>query len=211
MENMFPFILEGAWTAVQLAFFTLVFALPLGMIVAMGRLSRFKVVAWIARIYQVVLRGTPLMLQLVLVYYGPTYILGLKWDRFIAAVVAFSLNYAAYFGEIYRAGIQSIPRGQYEAASVLGMSRRKTFFRIILPQVIKRILPPCCNEIMTLVKDTALAMTIAIPEIMRNANTVAAREFSVIPWLVALAVYLIINIVVEQVFHLSEKRLQYYK
>lgn len=211
MENMMSFLLEGAWTALKLALLTLAFSLPLGLIVAWGRMSRFKLIQYPVRLYQLIMRGTPLMLQLLVVYFGPYYVAELSWDRFTAAVVAFSINYAAYFAEIYRGGIESIPKGQYEAGAVLGFSRAQTFYRIVLPQVVKRILPPMGSEFMVLVKDTALANTIGVMELLRNANSVMAREFSILPLVIAGLIYLILNTVVERLFSATEKRLSYYE
>lgn len=211
MENMIPFLLEGTWTALKLALLTLLFALPLGLLAAMGRMSKCKVIQYPVRFYLLIMRGTPLMLQLMLVYFGPYYIAGLSWDRFTAAVVAFVINYAAYFAEIYRAGIESIPRGQYEAGAVLGFTRSQTFFRIVLPQVIKRILPPMGSEFMVLIKDTALAQAIGVVELLRNASSVASRVFDITPLLVAGLFYLVMNTVVEKLFNVAEKKLGYYR
>ncbi len=222
METMVPILLKGLWVSLKLFFFALLFALPLALPVALGRMSRRKCwkipLNWPIRLYLLIMRGTPLMLQLMVVYFGPTFAFGWKWPdigamegRFVAAIVAFSLNYAAYFAEIYRGGMESIPAGQYEAGQVLGMTRPQTFFRIILPQVVKRILPACGNEFMTLVKDTALAMTIAVSDLMRKAETIASRETSVMPFLVAGLFYLVVNLVVEQGFHLAERKLDYYR
>jgi len=190
---------------------TLVLALPLGLLVALGRMSRHRFISEPVRFYQLVMRGTPLILQLMFVYFAPYYIFGFSYDRFTACIVGFVVNYAAYFAEIYRGGIGSIPKGQYEAGRVLGFSPAQTFFRIILPQVIKRILPPMGNEFMTLVKDTALASTIAIPEVFRVASSAASREFSTWPLVVAGVIYFILNYVVESFFHFAEKRLDYYQ
>lgn len=211
MQNMIPFLLEGTLVTLELFFLALLFSLPLALLVAMGRMSKNPFIRWPVRIYQLIMRGTPLMLQLMLFYFGPYYLFNLKWDRFTAAVFAYSINYAAYFAEIYRGGIESIPKGQYEAGKVLGMSRAQTFFRIILPQVVKRILPASSNEFMTLIKDTALATTIAVAELLKNANSVASREFSVVPWVVAGIFYLIMNAVIEQCFNLAERKLSYYQ
>ncbi|MEG0323895.1 MAG: amino acid ABC transporter permease, partial [Raoultibacter sp.] len=157
---------EGFLVTLQIFFFTLIGSLPLGLIVAFGRMSRFRPLSWIVQFYISVMRGTPLMLQLMAIYYLPYFGFGFPladtW-RFTAVLVAFILNYSAYFAEIYRSGIQSIPQGQYEAAAVLGYSRVQTFFRIILPQVFKRILPSITNEVITLVKDTSLAFVISVP------------------------------------------------
>lgn len=213
---MIPYLLEGLWSALKLALLTLIFALPLGLLVARGRMSRSKWVQYPVKVYLLIMRGTPLMLQLMLVYFGPGYIAKAfgttaNWDRSVAAVVAFVLNYAAYFAEIYRGGIESIPKGQYEAGAVLGFTKMQTFMRIILPQVVKRILPPMGSEFMVLIKDTALAKTIGYAELLRNADSIASREVSIIPLLVAGLFYLIMNTVVEQGFHLAEKKLSYYQ
>ena len=205
-------LLKATGTSLTLFFLALLTSLPLALPVALCRMSRHKLLNWPIRVYLLVMRGTPLMLQLMVVYFGPYYLFGWSWgDRFAAAVTAYALNYAAYFAEIYRGGIESIPKGQYEAGQVLGLTRPQTFFHIILPQVVKRILPVCGNEFMTLVKDTALATTIAVTELMRQANSIAAREVSVVPLLAAGAFYLVINTAVEQAFHLAEKRLSYYR
>jgi len=217
METMVPVLLKGLWESLKLFFFAILFSLPLALPFALGRMSKHKWLNMPMRAFLLVMRGTPLMLQLMLVYYGPFYAFGWSWPsigsidgRFLAAIVAFSINYAAYFAEIYRGGIESIPQGQYEAGKVLGLTRSQTFFRIILPQVVKRILPACSNEFMTLVKDTALAMTIAVSELLRKAESIASREASVLPFLVAGLFYLVVNIIVEQGFNLAEKKLDYY-
>jgi len=211
MANMIPFLLEGLGVTLKIFFLALLFSMPLGLLVTVGRMSKHAIIRWPVRIYQLIMRGTPLMLQLVFFYYGPHFIFGFKWDRFTATIFAYTINYAAYFAEIYRGGIESIPKGQYEAGKVLGMSRSKTFFRIVLPQVVKRILPACSNEVMTLVKDTALASTIAVAELMKNANSTAVSATSVIPWVVAAAFYLLVCTVVEQGFVMVEKKLNYYQ
>lgn len=210
---MFSVLMTGTLTAMKLFGLSIVLSLPLALIVALGRMSKHKWISWPVRAYLLLMRGTPLMLQLMVVYFGPYYVFGSNpWsDRFAAALFAYVINYAAYFAEIYRGGIESIDRGQYEAGKVLGMSRAQTFFRIILPQVVKRILPACGNEFMTLVKDTALAMTIAVDELMRRAQNLAAASFNVMPLLVAGLFYLIINTVLEQGFGMAEKKLSYYK
>jgi len=161
------------------------------------------------------MRGTPLLLQIIFVYFAPSFMLPegfrLNLDRFVAAIIAFSLNYAAYFAEIYRGGIESIPQGQYEAAAVLGFTRAQTFTRIILPQVIKRILPPISNEVITLVKDTALVQVLGISELFRVAKNESSRIFSTTPIFIAGLFYLVMNWVVTKVFHFSEDKLSYYK
>ena len=198
---------------VTLALFglTALFALPLGLLVACGRMSRFKVISLPVRAYLLVMRGTPLILQLIFFYFMPSYIFGQSLPRFWAAVLAFTLNYAAYFAEIYRAGIEAVPSGQREAASVLGFSRQQTFGRIILPQVVKHILPPMGSEFMVLVKDTALAQVIGVMEIFRLANTTVSSTASLIPIFIAGIFYLVMNGIVSKGFSVAEKRLNYYK
>lgn len=193
---------------------TLVFSIPLGMIVCVMRMYGWKPLQWLARIYISVLRGTPLMLQLLVVYFGPYFIFKIPLStsyRFYAVIIAFSLNYAAYFAEIYRAGIESMPVGQYEAARVLGYSRLQTFVRIILPQVIKRILPPVTNETITLVKDTSLAFVLAQAEMFTMAKQIAAKETSIMPLMIAGVFYYLFNLIVATVMERIEKSLNYYK
>ncbi|MDP4109865.1 MAG: amino acid ABC transporter permease [Bacillota bacterium] len=192
-------------------FLTAVLSLPLGLLVAFGRMSRFKLLSEPVRFYQLVMRGTPLILQLMFVYFAPYYIFGFSFKRFTACIVGFTINYAAYFAEIYRGGIASIPKGQYEAGRVLGFSQRQTFLRIILPQVIKGILPPMGSEFMTLVKDTALASVIAVPEVFRVASSAASRSFSTWPLVYAGVIYFLLNYIVEFSFHFAEKKLDYYR
>ncbi|MEG0504341.1 MAG: amino acid ABC transporter permease, partial [Raoultibacter sp.] len=185
---------EGFLVTLQIFFFTLIGSLPLGLIVAFGRMSRFRPLSWIVQFYISVMRGTPLMLQLMAIYYLPYFGFGFPladtW-RFTAVLVAFILNYSAYFAEIYRSGIQSIPQGQYEAAAVLGYSRVQTFFRIILPQVFKRILPSITNEVITLVKDTSLAFVISVPEMFTQAKAIAAATKTMTAFVVAGVFYYI--------------------
>lgn len=209
---LMPAFLEGTWVAVKLFFITLLFSLPLGLLIAQARMSKIKLLSRFIALFQYVIRGTPLMLQLIFVMYFPSIQLKISgFDRFVAACVAFVINYAAYFSEIYRSGIESIPRGQYEAAKVLGLSRSRTFLRIILPQTIKRILPSMGNEFMTLIKDTALATTIGIIELMRVAQNHMNRSTSMIPIVVALGFYLVLNGIVNLAVNHFEKRLDYYK
>lgn len=209
--KMLPNLLQGTSVAIVIFALTLLFALPLGMVVAVGRMSRSRILSTAVRYYTLVMRGTPLILQLLFVYFTPYYVFGFTFDRFTAAIVAFVLNYAAYFSEIYRAGISSIPQGQYEAAQVLGMTKAHTFFKIVLPQVVKRILPPMSNEFMTLVKDTALAQTIGVMELYRAAQNNASRLFSTLPIIIAGIIYLILNWAVEKGFMTAEKKLNYYR
>ena len=195
---------------------TLLGSLPLGLLVALGRRSRFKPLRWLITIYISIMRGTPLMLQLIVVYFGPSLLFGARvpgnW-RFISAITAFVINYAAYFAEIYRGGIESIPRGQYEAAQVLGYTKGQTFFHIILPQVVKRILPSVTNEVITLVKDTSLASAIGVTEMFTLAKKITASPGS--PGLVTLfaagVFYYIFNGVMAYLMSALEKRLNYYQ
>lgn len=192
---------------------TLVFSLPLGLLIAFGRMSKNRIVSGIFRLYISLMRGTPLMLQLMVVYFGPFYLFGMnigKW-RFPAIITGFALNYGAYFAEIYRSGIVSMDRGQYEAAKLLGYSKGQTFVRIILPQVVKRILPAITNEVITLVKDTSLANVIAVAELFRAAKNEASRTASVEPLFVAGLFYLLMNGAVSLVFSCLNRRMAYYK
>jgi len=188
---------------------TLLAALPLGLLLAVGRGSRFKAIRLPVQLYLLIMRGTPLMLQLIFFFFGlPLRQMGLS--RMGVAVIAFSLNYAAYFAEIYRGGIESVPKGQYEAANVLGFSRAQTFFRIILPQVVKRILPPMSNEFMTLVKDTSLARVIGVIELTEIATNIQNTYATLVPLIIAGVFYLVMNFIVSQGFGAAEKRLSYY-
>ena len=192
---------------------TLLGSLPLGMIVALLRKSRFSVIRGIIRAYISIIRGTPLMLQLLVWYFGPYYLFGLSirgW-RFPALIVGFVLNYAAYFAEIYRSGIESIPAGQYEAATVLGYSKTQTFMRIILPQVIKRIMPTVTNEVITLVKDTSLAFTLAYQEVFSLSKQISASQTSFMPFVIAGVFYFVANYVVEFIMERIIKALDYYR
>ncbi len=208
--SILPQMMEPLLVTVTLFAFTLLFSLPLGLLVAFGRMSRIRPIRWIMQVYLLVMRGTPLMLQLIFFWFG----LGLGsngFTRLQTAIIAFSLNYAAYFAEIYRGGIESIPIGQREAANVLGFSKSQTFFRIIMPQVVKKILPPMGNEFMTLVKDTSLAQVIAVVEITNMASKIQARMVSILPIVVAGIFYLLMNAIVSKGFSLAEKKLSYYR
>ena len=206
-------LMKGMGVTAEIFFLTLLFSLPLGLLVAFGRMSKNGIIRMISKIYISVLRGTPLMLQLIVVYFAPFYVFRLKVGnyRFPAIIIAFALNYAAYFAEIYRAGIESMPVGQYEAARVLGYSRLQTFVRIILPQVIKRILPPVTNETITLVKDTSLAFVLAQAEMFTMAKQIAAKETSIMPLMIAGVFYYLFNLIVATVMERIEKSLNYYK
>ena len=205
---------EGMVVSVEIFLLTLLFSLPLGLIISFGRMSKNPIISVLVKIYIAIMRGTPLMLQLIVVYFAPSIVFGMKISqsyRFTATIIAFSINYAAYFAEIYRSGIQSMPVGQYEAAKVLGFNKFQTFFKIILPQVIKRILPPVTNETITLVKDTSLAFAIAVTEMFTIAKQISAKEASVMPLMVAGVFYFIFNYVVAFIMERIEKKLSYYR
>ena len=204
-------MLQGTLMTLRIFFSTLVFALPLGLLVSLGRMSKIKIINWPVRLFILIMRGTPLMLQLLFVFYGLKPLFGIQLDRVIAAQVAFALNYAAYFAEIYRGGIESIPDGQYEAAKVLGFNKKQTFFRIILPQVVKRIIPPMGNVFITLVKDTSLAQVIAVVELLKVTNNWVSSAVSMVPFVIAAVFYLVMNGVVTRCFTIAEKRLSYYR
>lgn len=210
--NTTTYILQGAGVTLRLFVLTLVFSLPLGFLGAMAKTSRRRALTVPMSFYTSVVRGTPLLLQLFFVYYGlPLMIPALRFERFTAAVITFIINYAAYFVEIFRAGIQSIDRGQYEAATVLGMNYRQTMTRIVLPQTIKRVLPPVSNEAITLVKDTALVVVLGIGEILRNSKEVVSRDFTISPFVIAGVIYLILNYGLVWAFTKLEQRYAVYE
>ncbi len=212
LSVMLTQLTQGMFTSVEIFLLTLLFSLPLGLLVAFGRMSKKKPLSAIVKIYIAIMRGTPLMLQLIVVYFAPFYIFGMNLAgfRFPAIIIAFSINYAAYFAEIYRGGIEAIDKGQYEAAQVLGYSKGRTFFRIILPQVLKIITPSVTNETITLVKDTSLAFVLAQAEMFTIAKQIAAKEASVGPLMVAGVFYFVFNFVVAFVMDRIEKKLNYY-
>ena len=203
---------EGLGRTCAIFFLTLIFSLPLGMVVALLRMSKNKVVAYATRFVISVLRGTPLMLQLLAVTYGPYYLfgIGVARNKLIPVVIAFAINYAAYFAEIYRGGIESIPLGQYEAANVLGYTKTQTFMRIILPQVVKRIMPSVTNEVVTLVKDTSLAFTVSYQEMFTIGKQIANSQTSFMPFVVAGVFYFVFNAIVDYAMGRIENRLNYY-
>ena len=206
-------LLGGMVTSIEIFLLTLLFALPLGLLISAGRMSNIRPLRWLMKIYISIMRGTPLMLQLIVVFFAPYYVFGMNLSadyRFIAVIIAFTINYAAYFAEIYRGGIEAIPKGQYEAAQVLGYNKIETFFIIILPQVFKIILPSVTNEVITLVKDTSLSFVIAIPEMFTVAKQIAAADASISALLVAGLFYYIFNIIVAFVMEHLENRLSYY-
>ena len=204
---------QGMLTTVSIFFLTLIFSMPLGFLVAFGRMSKNRIIRSITQFYISVMRGTPLMLQLMVVYFFPWYLfkiqIGSGW-RFPAIILGFAINYAAYFAEIYRSGIEAIPRGQHEAAKLLGYTKAQTFVKIVLPQVIKIILPSVTNEIITLVKDTSLACTLSCIEMFTVAKQIAAAETSMVPFAVAALFYYVFNLLVSFVMTRVEKKLSYY-
>ena len=213
LATMLELLGSGLVLTLQVFVTTLVGALPLGVVVALCRMSRFKPLALITRFYISVMRGTPLMLQLMALMFGPYYLFGLQMGpdwKYWACSIGFIINYAAYFGEIYRSGLQSIPRGQYEAADVLGYTRAQPFMKIILPQVAKRILPAMSNEVITLVKDTSLAFVVGIMEMFTQAKALAASQVSMVPYLLAGVIYWVFNFIVEMILTRIEKKMSYY-
>ena len=220
MKSMIEPLISGLGVSADIFFLTLLFALPLGFVIAAGRMSKNICVKCFFQLFISIMRGTPLMLQLFVWYFSPYYLLGITLSelslfgieyRYSAVIIGFSLNYAAYFSEIYRAGIESIPRGQYEAAKVLGYSGTQTFFRIVLPQVIKRIIPPVTNEVITLVKDTSLAFSLSVLEMFTVAKQIASAQTTMMPFIIAGVFYYIFNFLVAGVMAFIEKRLAYYK
>ena len=211
--TMINLMLEGMGGTCAIFFLTLLFSLPLGMVVALLRMSKNKVVSNVTRAIISVLRGTPLMLQLIAVTYGPYYLFefSVSKNKLIPVVKAFAINYAAYFAEIYRSGIESIPVGQYEASEILGYSKAQTFFRIILPQVIKRIMPSMTNEVVTLVKDTSLAFTVSYVEMFTIGKNLANSQTSFVPFIVAGVFYFVFNAIVDFVMGRAEKSMNYYQ
>lgn len=209
--NLTELLLEGAGVTLSIFFLTLLFAVPLGVLFAQARMSKHTVLRAPTSLYIYLMRSTPLMLQIMFVYFLLPQILPFKVDRFSAVIFAFAVNYAAYFAEIFRSGIQSIPAGQYEAAKVLGYTKAQTFFYVILPQVVKRVLLPMTNEIITLIKDTALASTVAVVELMTIAKKQVSSSSSIEPYLLAIVFYLVLNGVAEQLCKLAEKKLSYYR
>ena len=205
--NLTELLLQGAGVTLSIFFLTLLFAVPLGVLFAQARMSKHAVLRAPTSLYIYLMRSTPLMLQIMFVYFLLPQILPFKVDRFSAVIFAFAVNFA----EIFRSGIQSIPAGQYEAAKVLGYTKTQTFFCIILPQVVKRVLLPMTNEIITLIKDTALASTVAVVELMTIAKKQVSSSSSIEPYLLAIVFYLVLNGVAEQLCKLAEKRLSYYR
>lgn len=214
LSLMISMLAGGMLTSMQIFGCTLVCSLILGFIVCFGKMSKNPIIKGITSVYISIMRGTPLMLQLMVVYYGPYFIFGINITtsyRMTAVLVGFAINYAAYFAEIYRGGIESMPVGQYEAAKLLGYNKVQTFFRIILPQVIKRVLPAITNEVITLVKDTSLAMVLAVSEMFSIAKQIASSQGIMVPFIVAGIFYYVFNLVVAVTMEHIEKKLNYYK
>ena len=216
LSSLLPILWGGFCTTLAIFGLTLLFSIPLGLLIAVLKMSKWRVVRYPVSFYISVMRGTPLLLQIVAIYFGSYYLseyagVDFSFDRFPAVIVAFSINYAAYFAEIFRGGIQSIPKGQYEAAYMLGMTRTQTFFRIILPQVVKRVVPASANEVITLVKDTSLAQVIAVTELFALAKKQQAAYASIYPLFVAGVFYYVANLLLSAVFAYLERKLNYYK
>jgi polar amino acid transport system permease protein len=214
IQSMIAQLGQGMLTSVIIYALTLIGAVPLALPLALARGGKNKIVKLVAGAYTSFMRGTPLMLQLIAVYFGPWYLFKIRISdgyRFYAVIIAFVLNYAAYFAEIYRAGIAAVPNGQREAASVLGYTNTQTFFRIVLPQVIKHILPPMTNEFITLIKDTSLAFSIGVMEMFTLAKQISSADRSMVPLLAAAAFYYIFNVIVAFVMGRVEKKLDYYR
>ncbi len=213
LATMIKTMASGMGNTCSIFLLTLVFSLPFGVLVALCRMSRIRILRAVTTVYISVMRGTPLMLQLLMVYFGPYYLFGMstRGYRFTAIIIGFSLNYAAYFAEIFRAGITSIPQGQYEASNVLGYTSTQRFLRIILPQVIKNILPAVTNEVITLVKDTSLAFSLAYQEIFSISKQISASQVSFMPFVIAGVFYYIFNAIVAFVMSRCEKKLSYYR
>ena len=204
----------GMGTSIEIFTVTLLVSLPLGLLISFGRMSKNPVLRAAVKFYISIMRGTPLMLQLMVVYFGPYYLFGIRVGngyRLWAAFIGFAVNYAAYFAEIYRSGIQSMPAGQYEAAKLLGYTKYQTFFRIIFPQVVKRILPSITNEVITLVKDTSLAFTISVMEMFTVAKALASSQVSMVPFVAAGLFYYIFNLLGASFMEYAEKKMNYYQ
>ena len=213
LQQMITQLAGGMAVSTQIFVITLLFSLPLGLVIAFGRMSKNKLIQTIVKVYISIMRGTPLMLQLMVVYFGPYFIFGIRISMgysLIAVFIAFAINYAAYFAEIYRGGIESMPVGQYEAAEILGYGKVQTFFKIIFPQVMKRILPSITNETITLVKDTSLAFVLSQAEMFTLAKQIAAAETSIMPLMAAGLFYYIFNLLVAAIMERIEKSMDYY-
>lgn len=205
-----PQALEGLKVTIEIFAITLIFSIPLGVIIALGRISKISILKSITGAYVLILRGTPLLLQILFIFFGLP-LLNISIPRFPAAILAMVLNYGAYFAEIFRAGILSIDKGQFEGAEVLGLSKKDTFFRIIMPQALKRIFPPVASEVVTLVKDTALIYVVGLDELLKIAKIASNRISSIMPFVVVAVVYLIFNGIITKVLEFIEKKFNYYE
>lgn len=208
--KLIPAMLSGLEITLSIFSLTLLFSIPLGILVAVGRLSKIKPLVKVIEFYIWVMRGTPLLLQIIFIYFGLP-IIGITFERFPAAMIAFILNYAAYFGEIFRGGIESIDKGQYDAAKVLGFTPAQTFIRIILPQMIKIVLPSVANEVITLVKDTALVYVVGLGELLRSGKIASNRDASLVPLVMVGVFYLALTWILTKLFQRIEKRYAYYQ
>ena len=211
LMKLIKILFEGLQVSMKIFIITLIFAIPLGILVSVLSRSKNKLIARITQIYILIMRGTPLLLQIICIYFAPYYLFKISYNRFIAVILAFSLNYAAYFGEIFRSGIESISKGQWEAAFTLGFSKVQTFFIIILPQAIKGVLPSISNEVITLVRDTSLAQVIGVTELFSLAQKQANFKFSIIPLIIAGLIYLLISMILTALFNYVEKKMEYYR
>lgn len=209
--KLMKILLDGTKVSLRIFAITLIFAIPIGILVSVLSISKNKIISKIIKLYILLMRGTPLLLQIICIYFAPYYLFKFSYNRFIAVIIAFTLNYAAYFGEIFRGGIESIPKGQWEVAFTLGFTKIKTFFIVILPQAIKRILPSISNEVITLVRDTSLAQVIGVTELFAFAQKQANYKFSIIPLLVAGLIYLLISVILTYMFNYTERKLEYYR
>ena len=209
--KLIKLLFDGFKVSLEIFTLTLIIAIPLGIGVSVLSKSKYKIISIPTKLYILVMRGTPLLLQIICIYFAPYYLFKISYNRFIAVIIAFSINYAAYFGEIFRGGIQSISKGQTESAFTLGFSKVKTFFIIILPQAVKRVLPSVSNEVITLLRDTSLAQVIGITEMFSVAQKQANFKFSIFPLLVCGLIYLLISVLLTTVFNYSEKKLDYYR
>ena len=208
--NLLKILSEGLGTTLLIFLLTLVLGIPAGILVAVARNSKNRIAKTLIKVYILIIRGTPMMLQIIFIYFAPYYLFKVTYDRFVAIIIAFVVNYAAYFAEIFRSGILSIPKGQKEAAFTLGFSKTQTFFRILLPQIVKRILPAMSNEVISLIKTTSLAQIIGITEIFSLAQKQASYQFSILPLCVAGLMYLVLCTIITYAFNKAEKKYSYY-
>ena len=208
--NLTKILLDGLGITLSIFLLTLVIGIPIGIIIAIAQNSKYKIIVWLIKIYILIIRGTPMILQIIFVYFAPYYLFNITYNRFAAVILAFVINYAAYFAEIFRSGILSVPKGQKEAAFTLGMTKAQTFLRISLPQIIKRILPALSNEVISLIKTTSLAQIVGVTEIFALAQKQSSFQFSIIPLCIAGSIYLILCAGITLAFHKAEKELDYY-